>query len=198
MKVYPANAEDFTTREQWLTCAVEIIDSEIFPEITEEIPFRVSCSWPGGHGKKKGVAGQCWNPKMSADNVTEMFISPEESNEVEVLDTLVHENVHRHVGTECGHRGAFRKLALKVGLTGKMTSTVAGPGLREKLVDLAERVGEYPHARLTPGQGKKQTTRMIKMQCPQCENIARQSRAAFVEFGLICGGCEVKMEPDDV
>ena len=192
------------TREQWLTTAVEILDAEVFaPHLpksddTDEsnVPFRVSCGWPGGPGKKKGVLGQCWNPKSSADGTTEMFITPTEKGEISVLDTLVHENVHRHVGTECGHKGEFRRLALAVGLTGKMTSTEAGPELREKLVDLAERLGYYPHDRLDTSTKKKQTTRMIKLTCSECDNIARQSRMAYLTYGLICGQCETKMLED--
>ena len=195
-------SERTKTREEWLTEAVVIIDRDIFaPYLNKkyaaesdwpETPCRVSCSWPGGAGKKKGVAGQCWSPSNSADQTTEIFICPDEDQPVNVLDTLVHENVHRWAGVTCGHKGEFRKMALAVGLTGKMTSTVAGEELHPRLCGIAIELGDYPHAKLTAGDRKKQTTRMLKIVCG-CGNVARQSQTAYTEFGLICGCCETKM-----
>ncbi len=195
-------SERTKTREEWLTEAVVIIDRDIFaPYLNKkyaaesdwpDTPYRVSCSWPGGAGKKKGVAGQCWPPSSSADQTTEIFICPDEDQPVNVLDTLVHENVHRWAGTECGHKGEFRKMALAVGLTGKMTSTVAGEELHTKLRGIAIELGDYPHAKLTARDRKKQSTRMLKIVC-DCGNVARQSQTAYAEFGLICGCCETKM-----
>jgi len=63
-----------------------------------------------------------------------MFISPVLADPVKVLDVVVHENVHRIVGIKCGHKGAFKRLAESIGLTGKMTSTIAGPELEQKLL----------------------------------------------------------------
>ena len=183
------------TREDWLNEAITILDEQLFKPalsgLLPDRPYRVSCGFPGGPGKKKGVLGQCWNPAASADATTEMYISPVESDPVEVLDTLTHENVHRIVGCEHGHKAVFKRLALKVGLEGKMTSTTAGPELKEKLTSISEQLGEYPHAKVTPGEGKKkQSTRMLKIICPDCPNIARQSHTQFMEFGLICPPCE--------
>ena len=195
-------SERAKTREEWLTEAVVIIDRDIFAPYLNgkysgesdwpDTPCRVSCSWPGGHGKKKGVAGQCWSPSNSADRTTEIFICPDEDQCVNVLDTLVHENVHRWAGVACGHKGEFRKMALAVGLTGKMTSTVAGEELHTRLCGIAIELGDYPHAKLVASDRKKQTTRMLKVVC-DCGNVARQSQTAYSEFGLICGCCEITM-----
>ena len=188
----------YETREEWFTEAVLLIDAQIFAPVMDgvipDLPYRVSCSFPGGPGKKKGVVGQCWSPASSGDGTTEIFISPVEDRAVEVLDTLVHENDHRFVGNKHGHKAPFKRLALKVGLEGKMTSTHAGEALREKLTELAEELGTYPHAKIVPGEGKKkQSTRMLKVSCPECDNVARQALTPFKMFGLICGGCEVPM-----
>ena len=191
----------YETREEWLKEAVLMIDAQVFAPVMEgvipDLPYRVSCSFPGGPGKKKGVVGQCWSPAASGDNTTEIFISPVEDRAVEVLDTLVHENVHRIVGNKHGHKAPFKRLALKVGLEGKMTSTHAGEALREKLTELSEELGTYPHAKVIPGEGKKkQSTRMLKIICPECDNVARQARGPYATFGLICGACEVPMKVD--
>ena len=191
----------YETREEWLKEAVLMIDAQVFAPVMDgvipDLPYRVSCSFPGGPGKKKGVVGQCWSPSSSGDRTTEIFISPVEDRAVEVLDTLVHENVHRIVGNKHGHKAPFKRLALKVGLEGKMTSTHAGEALREKLAELAEELGTYPHAKIIPGEGtKKQSTRMLKIVCPECDNVARQARGPYATFGLICGACEVPMKVD--
>ena len=189
----------YETREEWFTEAVLLIDAQIFAPVMDgvipDLPYRVSCSFPGGPGKKKGVVGQCWSPSASGDGTTEIFISPVEDRAVEVLDTLTHENVHRIVGCKHGHKAPFKRLALKVGLEGKMTSTHAGEALREKLAELAEELGTYPHAKIVPGEGKKkQSTRLLKVVCTECDNVARQALTPFKMYGLVCGGCEVPMK----
>ena len=189
----------YETREEWLKEAVLMIDAQVFAPVMDgvipDLPYRVSCSFPGGPGKKKGVVGQCWSPSSSGDRTTEIFITPGDDRAVEGLDTLVHENVHRIVGNKHGHKAPFKRLALKVGLEGKMTSTHAGEALREKLTELAEELGTYPHAKVTPGEGtKKQSTRMLKITCPACDNVARQARTQFATFGLICGACHIDMK----
>ena len=178
-----------------MTTAVQLLDTQLFASFIDtnvHRPYRVSCGWAGGRGSAKAV-GQCFNPKLSADKTTELFIMPTEQDELAVLDTLAHENVHRWVGTECGHKGAFKHLALQIGLTGKMTSTVAGDDLRAQLQGFITLLGKYPHASLKRSAGKKQTTRLVKMSCPACENIARQSRKAALEYGLICLACGLTM-----
>ena len=186
------------TREEWLNEAVTLLDDQLFkpviPGDLPNLPFRVSCGFAGGPGKKKGVLGQCWSPSASADSTTEMYISPVEDDPIEVLDTLTHENVHRIVGCKHGHKAPFKRLALKVGLEGKMTSTHAGEELREKLSSISDELGVYPHAKVTPGEGKKkQSTRMLKIVCTECDNVARQALTPFKMYGLVCGGCEVPM-----
>jgi hypothetical protein len=51
---------------------------------------------------------------------------------VRVLDVLLHEMIHAARPND-GRRGDFPKLAKRVGLTGRMTATVAGPELKAKL-----------------------------------------------------------------
>ena len=127
-----------------------------------------------------------------------MFISPVLADPVKVLDVVVHENVHRIVGLKCGHKGAFKRLAESIGLTGKMTSTVAGPELEQKLREMSILLGPYQHDVLRDKETitKKQGTRMLKFACPSCPNIARQSREA-AKIGLVCAGCMETMEHDE-
>ena len=73
-------------------------------------------------------------------------------------------------------------MALRVGLTGKMTSTTAGPELSDKLAELIDEIGPYPHAALNADLSgrKKQSTRMLKVTCQACGCIVRMT-AKWIE-----------------
>jgi hypothetical protein len=131
---------------------------------------------------------------LSAGNITEIFISPLLETAFEAIDTLGHEMVHAIVGTECGHKGPFKRLALAIGLNnGKMTEASAGPELTERLNAILAEMPPYPHSKLTPQSTSKQGTRLIKVICTECDNVARQAKTPFLTYGLICGACNIPM-----
>lgn len=166
----------------------------LFEQHGYKIPeIKVACGWPsrGGTSAKKRTLGQCWGNEASADNKNQIFVSPYIENNVDdyaVLPVLVHEVVHAVVGIEARHGKVFRKCAESVGLTGKMTSTVPGDELKAAIVVWQASLGEYPHAKLDPQQSpvKKQSTRMIKMECknPECGYVARTTRKWLDQVGI--------------
>lgn len=167
----------------WLINAVEGV-KPLFEGAGYKVPqVRVTCGWPsrGGLSQKKRTIGQCWDTKASSDGVHQIFISPwldVAVDEYGVLPVLIHEVVHAVVGITEGHNKVFGKCARAVGLEGKLTSTFAGEGLLEKCKELFKILGKYPHAKLDPRKSpvKKQSTRMIKMECPKCGYVARTSQ----------------------
>jgi len=184
------------TREEWLTSAIDILRPD-FTELDATIPdsVRVTCGWPsqGGRPGRKQRIGECWPPSCSEDDTTEMFINPMLGDGVEALEVLVHELVHAAVGCDAGHKGPFRTVAKGIGLEGKMTATRAGETLRAKLEGIAESLGDYPHAKLTPKKKTPQGTRMLKLECPACGWMARTSRK-WIDIGLPTCACGTKME----
>lgn len=183
--------KNFETREAWLKAAVGLI-TPIFEEHGYKVPeYRVSCGWPSRGATKSNTQtiGQAWSHTCSGDDTPEMFISPVlGAGEVSiVLETLAHEMVHIVVGQECGHRGAFKKCATLIGLEGKMTATHAGEALAGQLQDVANTLGTYPHAKITPGETlKKNKNRHHKFICAdteECEFICRASKGPVEEFG---------------
>ena len=97
-----------------------------------------------------------------------------------------------------GHGPAFKRAMTKVGLEGKPTATTAGKALRARLAKLETKLGGYPHDTLNVNGGKKkQTTRLIKVECAPCDYIARVTRKPLDRIGPpICPGChEVMVEP---
>ena len=175
------------TREQWLQKMIEAL-RPLFRRHDAEIPehIRASCGWPshGATAKRGRCVGECWSSKRSADGHYELFVSPVLSDSIEVLGTLVHELVHTVVGTDCGHKAPFRRVALAVGLEGKMSESSVGEELALQLEGLIERIGHYPHATLSPStKDKKQTTRLLKATCPNCGYLVRVTRK-WLDVGL--------------
>jgi hypothetical protein len=188
---YTEAPEPYATREEWLVAAVEQF-RPMFAEIGRTIPaVRVSVGWPGGSGRKNKTIGQCWPTLATADKVAQVFISPVLMNHKQVLETLAHELVHAVDDCQSGHKGDFAKMARRLGLEGKLTATQAGDEMTAKLADMAALLGAYPHGQISAGNGadgpKKQTTRMVKCECPDCGYIARTSRVHLEAHGApIC------------
>lgn len=177
-----------TTREEWLRTAVAQLREDVFEPLGFTVPeVRVSVGWPGGRGPKQNTIGQCWHPEQSSDGIGQIFISPVVSDPVEVLATLVHELVHaiNHVNGESGHRGPFKSIAERVGLEGKMTSTHAGEALTEKLSEIAEVLGTYPHAAINlESKPKVQKTYLLRYVSPEePDYFLRITQTKIDEYG---------------
>lgn len=185
-----------TTRESWLVAAIAELAADVFAAADVTLPtVRVSVGWPGGRGKKNHVIGQCWASAAAGDAVPQLFISPVLDDASRVLDVLAHELVHAVDDCQNGHKGAFAKIAKAIGLTGKMTATVAGDELKPKLDAIVTKLGAYPHAALVAGakQGEpKQGTRMLKIGCPECGYTARTT-AKWLAVGLPTCACGTPM-----
>ena len=89
--------------------------------------------------------------------------------------------------------GQGSRVAVAIGLTGKMTQTVAGPRLGETLKSIADQLGPYPHAKIDPSLRKKQGTRMLKIECDACGFTARTSGKWMrqIDSGSRCPVCDV-------
>lgn len=142
-------------RETWLENAAK----ELIPLIEEKgfkMPDKVmySCGFPKG---SKEAIGQCWGEVHTKDNTTHIFVCPTQSENVRVLDILLHEMIHAAVGTKEGHKGKFKQLAKDLGLAGKMTATYAEKGteLYDKLEAIGNKIGDYPHSQLERKAGEK-------------------------------------------
>lgn len=181
-------------REAWFIAALPLLQEHVFAPAGLTIPsdVRVSCSWPGGRSSKKAI-GQCWPRHSSNAKVNELFISPLIAEPVQALDILSHELVHAIDDCKNGHKAAFKKMALAIGLTGKMTHTVASPELVANLKKVIAVIGAYPHAALNFNDRKKQTTRNIAVQCQNDDCLAKfrmsQSHIDHAGDQLICPVC---------
>ena len=187
-----------TRREDWLHEAVPYLRELILTrssngaaECDQDRPEPyLSVGWPKKSRGKAARIGECWSAQHESGRA-HIFVSPELADALRVLDVLVHELIHDYVGLDCGHKGAFKRLAQDVGLEGKMTATVAGDALRLELERVALLCGHYPHEALTqePRATPKQRCRQRKYTCPECGQILR---AATDELQVICYECSSK------
>ena len=167
-------------REHWLTSIVTslrpIVEASLESDDSERNPpvIRVSCGWPssGGLGKRMRVLGQCWSSKVTPDGANEIFISPLVEDSIEVAGIVLHEMLHAYLPPKTKHGPAFARLAKNVGLAGKPRATVVEDDspLAQALALIVDKTGPYPTRAMDPSlddQRKKQTTRMIKVVCPE-------------------------------
>lgn len=173
-------------REAWLT---QFANAWIWPllekhEGVKPRLWRVSVGFPKGSRGGKHAIGQCWDPGSSGDSAYEIFISPELAA-LDAVDTLVHEAVHASVGIKAGHKAPFKRLALAVGLEGKMTSASAGPALKILLATWVTAMPPFPGAPLSvvKAGGSKPGSRLLKASCQGCEYTVRVT-AKWLAVGI--------------
>ena len=185
------------SREAWLGRLVDALRPDFAGHgcpLPERI--RVACGWPsrGGRAARRKTIGEAWSSRCSSDGAFETFLSPVMADPIEVGAVLVHELVHHAVGTDAGHRGPFRRLALAVGLKGPMRSTTAGDELRRRLHGIVEAIGPYPHAALNASDRKRQPTRMLKVGCAACGCVIRMTRQWIASIGTPTCACGCPMQ----
>ena len=170
------------TREEWLNQAKDGMIETLFKQAgvedtAQETKIRVTCA-PTSYRANSKILGWCFSDKNSGDGHHELIISSKIDDGSRAMDVLAHEITHAVVGLEAGHGPKFRSLAIKIGLEGKMTATVASEEFKKVASKIMEKIGDYPHAEFNIGK-KKQTTRMIKTECQDCGAIARLSRSTI-------------------
>ncbi len=173
-------------REAWLNTVADCM-APWFADLGHPLPaYRLTIGFPSS-GKRGRRIGECWDGSCSEDGSFEILIRPDQDDAVMVAGILAHELVHAAVGLEAGHGPKFRKVAVAIGLEGKMRSTVPGAAMVARIQSIIAKVGPLPHARLafdgeTSGP-KRQTTRMLKCECLECGYTVRIARK-WLEVGV--------------
>lgn len=166
----------FETREDWLNGFIEASRAK-FESVNAPLPVnvRVSVGFTS-RGIKGTRIGECWSDSASEDGHYEIFIKPTLDGEARICDVLTHELVHAAVGIESGHGQAFKRVALALGLVGKMTATTASSDWYAWALPIITELGPMPYGALKGGissSRKKQKTALLKVECPVCGFLAR-------------------------
>lgn len=161
-------------REEWLGKAVDLL-RPYFSQRGYEIPelVKVSCGF-GPHAPRK-TEGTCFEAANCVDGVKQIYISPELSDSLKVLDVLTHELIHAALEDGDEHKKPFKQACKKLGLEGPAKQAYAGDELKKHLESLLEQsefndllLPTYPHSKVTftQAEDKPQTSRMHKLVCP--------------------------------
>ena len=198
------------TREEWLHAAVDAI-RPMFAAIQYPLPadFQVSCGFPGGGSARKRI-GECWSTRSNGQNVAHVFISPVLDKPEDVIATLIHECVHVVDDCKSGHKAPFARIARELGLTGKMTATIAGPELAETIkglvAEIESKIGAYPHKAISLSRTISPKV-YHKAECKTCGYWVRTNRKQWEDVGApLCAGdithgfldCRTLDEPGNV
>ena len=183
------------TREEWLQRFTEAA-RPMFKKAGHPLPkkVRTSVGFPSRGIRAKAI-GECWFASAAGDNVSEIFIRPSLQDDTSrIADILTHELCHAALPEGEGHGKLFKHLATSLGLTGKMTATTAGPAWHEWADPIVKQLGRFPGAKLDgvlSGGKKKQTTRMLKLVCTECDWTCRTTQVhihAEMSCPTDCGG----------
>lgn len=181
-------------REVWLDKAMVKVRAH-FKDAGYTVPdnVRIGVGWPSksAMGTKTRRIGEAWSNSCSKDGSHEIIISLYLDDPIKVLGVLIHEVIHVTVGVEHGHKKPFTDCMKQVGLDGKPTATGETEELVAKLKRWLDVLGAYPHAQLDGRNAKKQSTRLLKLECG-CGLKIRTTQKWIDEYGTEwpcpCGG----------
>jgi hypothetical protein len=191
------------TREEWLRAAakqmapwIKAVAKAAKIEAAYPADTLVSVGWPRGGRSANDAIGQCWQPPthVAGDNQRTIFISPELTEPVRVLDVMLHEMVHAALPMGVGHGGPFKRIVVGLGLEGKATATYAKEGseLHGRLVALARKLGSYHHVGLKKGPTgsgpSKGQSKWVRLRSESLEGYhATLSLKSLAEHGMPAG-----------
>ena len=183
-RVTASGAQINAKREQWL-CQIAEVLLPVFKErgFSKHPVVRIGVGFPTTGARGKAI-GECHDASASKDSVHEIIISPKLDDSEEVAGVVAHELCHAYLQStfpdeDCGHGNKFKKLALGIGLTGPMRSTVPGDAFKRFLQPVLATIGDYPHGALGKalpviiGAPKPQPTRLKKVCCRSCSYTMR-------------------------
>lgn len=180
---------NYATREEWLNAFVQAAKPQ-FIAVGAPLPEKVRVSVGFTSGGKRGKSiGECWSEMCSEDGHFEIFLKPTTQTDSRLADILTHELIHAAVGLAAGHGKDFKRVAVALGLGGKMTSTVALEGWYAWALPILSRLGPMPYAAMTLGQSSakpKQKTNLLKCECDACGFTARiTAKWAYTDAGTM-------------
>jgi len=193
-------------REAWLQLGVQELSKQVFEPVGLKVPkvnVSVSIMSSGTRKQKNLRIGENWHTSCSTAGNHEIFMNPfffDRKKSSRALDVLAHELIHAIDNNQNGHGKVFRDMAIKIGLTGKMRATEAGPELKAKCDKIVKKIGEFPHDMMTtPTRAKKQGTRNIKVECDSCDFSFRTSRKNIEQMNedAPCPCCGRETEIDE-
>lgn len=172
-------------RESWLHALVAAF-KPVFAErgypLTRPVRVSIGFTSKGGRGK---ALGECWASSASGDGVNEIFISPYVECPIKLANILVHELCHAVDDCKHGHKAPFKRIGAALDMEGKAAHMQGKERWEAWARPLIEACGPVPHAMLTRLEArKKQTTRMLKVECKCCGFVFRAANATIADAAV--------------
>ena len=161
---------------QWLQDSLPELQKSIFGPAKLTIPKKLRLNvgmMPGKTGQNNRTLGVCYKAHVNngVNLITLNIATTDRENSERILDILCHEIIHAIDNNENGHGPVFKKMALAIGLEGKMTATTATKKLTKKLAKVVKKIGEFPEQAINLHGLRQDTNRNIKLQCQGTEDI---------------------------
>lgn len=170
------------TREQWLDAAVAAIRARI-----PEVASRIRCA-PGFPRTftRSGTTAEVIPDTDSQDGHFEVLIAPTLADPEGVFTALLGQVLHTLPGALTVASRAYRDALVNWGLAiegAEVSPTADFPDHWQADIDS---LGPYPHAAVTVATRKTQSTRMLKLTCPQCGYIVRTTGKWLAQGLPVC------------
>lgn len=191
-----ANRDIDPTREEWLMRAAGMILKQVAE--AGYVPtgdVKVSMGTLNASARKKCTTyGVCYHAVASEGGYREIFIDAGLTDTRIILGALTHEIGHAVLKDGTGHRKPFKTFCEKVGFdfreSGKAENAMDGDEWWNWASLIARDLGNIPHKRLdttkAEGEKKKQNTRLLKCECPECEIIVRTTKKVIEQVRENC------------
>ena len=172
-----------TPREDWLREVASSMSSW-FDDLGFPLPsFEVRSGFTS-IGRRSTNITESWTEDDGASFV--IFVRPDRSEEIDVAAALAFQLCRIAVGQQDSHGFLFRHLAISVGLRGRKTESPPGTLFKELVKPVLKQAGPMPSPEMTPTDKERkpsQTTRLIKVSCPECGYVARVARKWLEDVG---------------
>ena len=140
------------------------------------------------NGYQGRALGWCYSTSCSNDNYREIEVDREYSqmDTWKVIKTVAHEVTHAILPEDYGHNYEFYKIVRDVfGLVGKWATPQYTNATKSLFKQFVEINGLFPHSGIN-ADGKRQTTRMVKVACLNAENCVGGTQKSYDQgYGLI-------------
>jgi hypothetical protein len=132
------------------------------------------------------AVGLCYAVGYSPNgSVRRIEIDREEGDTLKALEIVAHEVSHAILSEGVGHKGDFVKAVFGVFKLGSIpTATSVTMEFAEIVESWVKKAGSYPYIKFIDGR-KKQTTRMVKLYCPDVECAGATNKSVQQGQGTI-------------
>lgn len=170
----------YATREEYLEAFIDAARPH-FEAANAPLPsnVRVAVGFTS-RGSRGSKIGECWSSDASEDGYFEIFVKPTLADPTRVCDVLCQQLIHAAIGLNMGRGAVYRRVATSLGYGGKMTAPTATNTWYVWALPAIKQLGDMPYGALAEGgmssARPKQTTALLKLECPLCFWLARVTR----------------------